>query len=155
MIVERKNKIVFFFILFLSSYSLVSAQCYQSRQCVEKDTLLNSIVQIKLPCDFKKKIHVYEEGKFIDYYYKDGTTITLFKGALQGTPLLSSEAGYSIQKQDTTQNRIITIGEKDGKAWREDAIEGVRIYYNRISPENKHLFDAVLDSLFIYQYKNQ
>ncbi len=149
MIAERISKILFF-ILFLNICSLVDAQCYQTKQCIEKDTLLNSIVQIKLPCNYRKKVHVYEEGKFIDYYYKNGETITLFKGALQAIPLLSSEAGYLLQRKDTIRNRIIAIGQKDNKVWREDTIGSLRICYDGVSPENQKFFDTVLDSLFVY-----
>lgn len=149
MIVERKSKILLF-ILFLNTFSFIEAQCYQTKQCIEKDTLLNSVVEIKLPCNYRKKVHVYEEGIFIDYYYKSGAIITLFKGALQAIPLLSSEAGYFLQRGDTIQNRITIIGQKDNKAWREDAIGGLRICYDGVSPEKKDIFDTVLDSLFVY-----
>lgn len=84
MIIKRNDLLLLGIILLLSSSLWINAQKYNNiLVCVEVDTFSTSLIRIELPCGYKKSIYNYEEGKFIDYSYKDSSIITLFKGALQ------------------------------------------------------------------------
>lgn len=141
--------------LLLSNSLWVNAQkCNNTPLCVEVDTLSALLIRIELPCGYKKSIYNYEEGKFIDYSYKDGSIITLFKGALQKMPLLSNDQCYIIDKTDTLSNKTIIRGTRNDKFWREDSFEGVRVYYENVPIDKMDLFDKVLDNLFFLKVKN-
>lgn len=151
MIVEKRNSIILLFILYSAnvlSFNVVHKQCVV-------DTLLSNRVEIKLPNRYKKKSFTYEEGKFIDYFFLDGARITIFQGSLHGIPLLSKEDGYYSQKTDTVSNRITNRGEINDKAWREDKIDGIRIYYDKVPFDRVVLYDSILDSIHVLPYLNR
>lgn len=108
MMTERNNMLLLVITLLLFSNCLwTNAQEYSNiSMCVEVDTFSSSFIRIELACGYKKRIYNYEEGKFIDYFYNDGSIITLFKGALQKTPLLSNNKCYDINRIDTLMVRL-------------------------------------------------
>ena len=119
---KRNNILLLVIALLFSNCLWVNAQEYSDiSMCIEVDTLSTSSIRIELPCGYKKRIYNYEEGKFIDYFYNDGSIITLFKGALQKTPLLANNEYYITNRIDTLNNKVIIRGTMNGKVWREDS----------------------------------
>lgn len=113
------------------------------------DTLSDVIVQIKLPPEYKKKKYAYDEGVFIDYYYSNGSVITLFQGAMQKTPLYSNEPNCILQSVDTINGEISCQGFINGKAWREDRRDNIHILYMNVPAAEKELFDHIIESVLI------
>lgn len=152
--IKRNDMLLLGIILLLSNSLWINAQKYNNiPACVEVDTLLTSLIRIELPCGYKKSIYNFEEGKFIDYSYKDGSIITLFKGALQKTPLLANDQCYIVDRTDTLSNKIIIRGTRNDKVWREDSFEGIRVYYEKVPIDKMNIFDKVLDNLSVLKVK--
>ncbi len=150
MMTERNNMLLLVIALLFSSCLWTNAQEYSNvNMCVEVDTLSSSFIRIELPCGYKKRIYNYEEGKFIDYFYNDGSIVTLFKGALQKTPLLANNKYYDINRIDTLNGKVIIRGTINDKVWREDSFEGIRVYYEKVPMDKMNLFDNILNSLLV------
>ena len=113
------------------------------------DTLSDVIVQIKLPPKYKKKKYVYDEGVFIDYYYSNGSLITLFQGAMQKTPLYTNEPNCMLQSIDTISGKISYQGFINDKLWHENRIDNLHVLYMNVSTVEKELFDHIMESVLI------
>jgi hypothetical protein len=143
---EKENKII----ILLSLFILCALSVYAQNSCIDEEKFISFNVKICLPCNYKKNIFNYEEGKFIDYIYPDSSMITVFAGAMQKLPLLSQDLGYYSQSVDTLNDRIINRGIKDNKYWREDAIDkGLRVVYMNVSCDKLLTYDRIIDSLCI------
>lgn len=145
MIQEKKNKLFVVIILFLVLCDVINAQSL----CTEIDTISNLITQIELPSKYKKKKYFYDEGTFIDYYYPNGSIITLFKGALQKTPLYSNEPNCVLQSIDTINGRISYQGFIKNKVWHENKIHDLHILYMNVPAIEKEIFDHSIESVLI------
>lgn len=144
--IGKRNNIKFLLICIgVFSFLYIHAQQY----CTDREQFSSFITKINLLCDYNKNIFKYEEGKFIDYYYADSSVVTIFVGAMQKLPILSSDLGYYPQSIDTLENRIIIKGVKNNKCWREDSFNGVRILYDRVTMERQDIYDAILNSFLI------
>lgn len=119
------------------------------------DTLSGTIVKMELPSAYKKNRFVYEEGVFIDYCYPGGAVFTLFKGALQHTPLYSNEPDCLLQSADTVSGRVSYRGIVGSRVWREMKIGSLHVFYVNVLPAEKDLFDQCLDSLSIQSDVNR
>lgn len=148
MIVEKRNSILVILLMFCISNAFAQLQ----GECHVTDTLISKIATLNLPVKYKKNVTRYDEGIFVDYLFQDGVRITLFQGALQRLPLLPKEQGYVPLRTDTIKNRIIHIGVMDDKSWREDQLEDVRLYYDKVPSDNQKMYDRILDSIFILPY---
>ncbi len=151
--IKRNNILLLGIALLFSNYFWINAQENKNiSMCVEVDTFSTSLIRIELPCGYKKRIHNYEEGKFIDYYYNNGSIITLFKGALQKTPLLANSKCYIVSRTDTLGGKIIIRGTINDKVWREDSFEGIRACYEKVPIDKMNIFDNILDSLSVFTH---
>lgn len=141
----KKRLVPFLFLLFFSLQIDLYAQPYLTLI----DTLSNIQIELKIDNNkFKRKVTNYEEGKFIDYYFKDSSIITLFKGSNQKIPLLSTDDGYKVIKCEKKDDRTIRQGLKNRKYWREDIfINGIIICYDNVEPIKKDYYNKILDSI--------
>lgn len=122
-----------------------------SAQSLKTDTVQvgESRLSINLPLRRKKNITNYEEGIFIDYIFKNGAIITLFSGSNQKLPLLDKEKGYFPTIKKEVKHGISTMGMLNGKYWREDSCDCIRILYDNVGSEERRIFDYILDSIHI------
>lgn len=149
MIKGEKNKRIIVGFLLIFSLGKIDAQSLNEDYSLRTDTVFNSVVSVNLPLGYKQIKTFYDEGVFIDYYYADGSILTLFAGALHKTPLLSLNPKYNIQAVDTIGARISYKGNVGRKKWREDAIENLHIYYDNVPIEKEQVFNRVLESIVI------
>lgn len=150
MIVEKRNSIIL--VLLIICGSNVLAQLPIKEQKTITDTLISKSVTITLYGKYKRNVTKYDEGIFIDYSFQDGSSLTLFQGALQKIPLLSNTEGYRLLQIDTIKKRIIHRGEVEAKVWREDQLEGIRIYYDKVPLNKRSLYEYVLNSICVSPY---
>jgi len=123
-------------------------------QSFKTDTieLGNKQLSINLPLIHKKNVSNYDEGIFVDYIFKNGAIITFFNGVNQKLPLLDKERGYKPEKRKIIKNRSSSVGILNGKCWREDSYDSIRILYDNVSPSECKMFDYILDSVSILKY---
>lgn len=153
MIVERfLNKVALCCCILLLNTPLSIAQDIYAGFSLEVDTFFSTVIELQLPFGCKKQTFYYDEGKFVDYIYQDGSLITVFKGALHTTPLLSTDEGYVTQSIDTLNHKIIVKGIVGDRVWREDTFEGLIIHYDNVPIEKKTFFDKSLDSIRFYSW---
>lgn len=145
-----KNSIVLILLFFYGGNIL--AQLPLRKQNIVVDSLLSKSVTMDLPDKYRKNITKYDEGIFVDYLFPDGASIVIFQGALQKTPLLSLKEGYFPERVDTISNKVIYRGVMNGKAWREDHFEQVRIYYCKVPVGEIALYNSILDSANVLPY---
>ena len=147
MIKEKRNKIIWFLsLLFISPLALFSQD-----KSIIVDTIMHKEIKMQLPSDYKRDLFCYGEGCFLTYYYQDTTNISIFLGRQQRLPLLHEDNGYYSCSIDTINDRIISLGKKNGKYWREDVYkEGLRIYYDGVKKDRKSFFDSILNN-FIFK----
>jgi len=148
MIVEKRNRLLVI-LLFAFCNRIGNAQNLDQQICTSTDTIFNSIISLELPCKYKKQVFLYDEGMFIDFHYPDGSMITLFKGALQKSPLFMEDSEHLVQSVDSLNGKVSYKGIIRDRVWREDKISGLYIYYNNVPTEKKFLFEQVLDRLSI------
>ena len=129
---------------------IINAQCYK----IEIDTLYDSIVKIELPFRYRKKKQFYEEGAFIDFYYSNGAIVTIFKGALQHTPLYLNNRKCKLLSTDTINNKISYQGVKGDRFWHEIKINDLHIVYLNVPLVDKLQFDKCLESISIVKIEN-
>lgn len=150
MIVEKRNSIILILLVFYGNNIL--AQLPIKGQNTVTDTLISKCITMDLPGKYKRIITKYDEGIFVDYLFQDGASLTIFQGALQNTPLLLKVKGYHPQQIDTINKKIIHRGELNNKIWREDQLEGIRIYYDKVPFNKKTLYDCILNEICIRSY---
>lgn len=142
---REKNRLFVSILLSFFLCNIINAQ----NLSMNIDTLSDVIVQIKLPPKYKKKKYVYDEGVFIDYYYSNGSLITLFQGAMQKTPLYTNETNCILQSIDTINGKISYQGFINDKLWHENRIDNLHVLYMNVSTVEKELFDHIMESVLI------
>ena len=125
----------------------------QETKCKFEEKLISGNISIDLPCKYRKNITSYEEGYFISFTFPDTLGITIFDGTMAGVPILQDNQGYIVTQTDTVNNKIKTIGIKDGNYWREDLIlpkkSWIRVMYIDIPLNKKDFYDKILDSAIV------
>lgn len=142
MIKGEKNKRIIVGFLLISSLGKIDAQSLNEDYSLRTDTVFNSVVSVNLPLGYKQIKTFYDEGVFIDYYYTDGSILTLFAGALHKTPLLSLNPKYNIQAVDTIGARISykgNVGRKNGEKMLLEICIYIMIMY--LLRKNKYLIE--------------
>lgn len=148
---SRRNRLLVMAILLCVLCRVANAQALTT----EVDTLSDTIVKMELPSAYKKSKFMYDEGVFIDYCYSGGAVITLFKGALQHTPLYSNEPDCLLQSADTVHDRVSYRGIAGSRVWREMKIGSLHVFYTNVLPVEKNLFDQCLESISIQSDVNR
>ena len=146
--------LIIFFLMCTGMGSMAQTTAQESKIVV--DTLFNKEIRLVLPDGCKKQNYFYDEGRFIDYCYRDGCLVTLFKGSLVHTPILPDDPNHHLQSIDTINNVVIYRGWVElsnlnlGKRfWREDKIKDIYIYYDYVPVEKIPIFDNVLNTLSV------
>ena len=150
--------LIIFFLMCTGMNSMAQTATQESKIVV--DTLFNREIRLALPDGYKRQDFFYDEGRFVDYCYRDGSLVTLFMGSLVKTPLLPGDTIHHLQSIDTTNNVITYRGWVEfpdtclGKrVWREDEIKGFHIcfhiYYDYIPIKKSPIFDKVLNNLSV------
>ena len=80
--------LIIFFLMCTGMNSMAQTATQESKIVV--DTLFNREIRLALPDGYKRQDFFYDEGRFIDYCYRDGCVVTLFRGSLQKTPIFRS-----------------------------------------------------------------
>jgi|GEM_PF-1844096 len=111
----------------------------------ESQKLLSKEFEMILPVPFRMQKENYEEGVIYFYIFTDSTNIIVFEGTMMKFPI----DNYEPDKTVTINQRKISVGLKNNTNWRKDVIEGIRVYYDNVSSENKLLYDEILDSIKI------
>lgn len=149
MIEKKRNKTLIIVFLLTCCSGFAHAQSLNESFATKSDTILDYIVTIDLPSGYKQKTTVYDEGKFVDFYYPDGSILTLFRGGVHKIPLFSLSSKHHVISVDTIGNRISYKGYIENKRWREDKIRNLHVYYNNVSIEKERMFDQALESIVI------
>lgn len=116
---------------------------------------MSTIVKMELPPVYRKSKFMYEEGVFIDYSYPNGAVISLFKGALQNTPLYSNNPDCLLQSTDTIHDSISYRGVVGNRIWHEMKAGSLHVLYIGVPPAEKDRFDQCLESISIQSDVNR
>ncbi len=119
----------------------------QTNTHIVTDSIFSMKIYIHLPDKYIRKVFLYEEGMFIDYYLEDGAKIVIFRGALVQRPILSFSSGYIPTKIDSLSDIVIYQGEKSNKCWKEIQTNNFTAYYDNVPLEKKRFYDDILSSI--------
>ena len=111
----------------------------------ESQELLSKKIEIQIPTPFHIQKENYEEGVIYYYSFADSALIVICQGSMVEFPMDKYIVSKTIQRKNTK----IFVGEKNNKYWRKDVYEGVRVYYDNVSPNNKKLYDKALNEMKI------
>jgi len=122
-------------------YSLNS----KSYRAVEYKHLLSKSFKMVLRKPYHVQKENYEEGVFYVYSFEDSASIIVFEGAM----LTFELEKYLPEKMYKFKNHNIKVGGHNGKFWRIDQYEGIKLFYENVNHENKQFYDNILDSIII------
>lgn len=135
--------LLFGLVLFACSTMKQEKVTFQS----ERQKLLSKEFELKLPVPFHTQKDNYEEGVVYFYSFVDSAYIIVFQGSMMEFPIDK----YQVQKTETKNQRVISVGIENKRFWRKDVLHGIRIYYDNVSSKNKGIYDKVLDEIKISQ----
>jgi hypothetical protein len=142
------NKVFFLIsIFFLVGCSAIKQEGLSYK--VECQALLSKEFKVKLPQPYHLQKENYEEGVACFYSFADGAYIIVFQGAMMKFTI----DNYKPCKKRENKHRMVHSGIHNRKYWRKDIIDGVSVYYDNVTKENKSLYNKILDDISIINIK--